>query len=224
MATYLYNSWNFLGTFILKCHFFSSLSFQLFKLNQINFSLWTMIFLFNTIPISWLHEINFIKTIFDFVWYRFAKKSLPVFLSLVFVHISFTMNLSNVCIQFVFFLSIYYSFLAVSLFRPLYVSLFISIYLSIYLSHFLSFSVYSDLRGSLNKFPDIFFVWALLLIVHTWNSSLLPSNLLQLQCTCCTIPTTSARPHWSPLVSACQWPSSQPLSSPHMSHNNSLWA
>ena len=45
-----------------------------------------------------------------------------------------------------------------------------------------------------------FFVWALLLIVHTWNSIPLRSNLLQLQCTCCTTPTTSGRPHRSPLV------------------------
>ena len=69
-----------------------------------------------------------------------------------------------------------------------------------------------------------FLVWALLLIVHTRNSSPLRSNLLQLQCTCCTVPTTSSRPHRSPLVSACQWPSSQPLSSPQLSHNDSLWA
>ena len=67
-----------------------------------------------------------------------------------------------------------------------------------------------------------FFVWALLLIVHTWNSRLLRSNLLRLQCIWCTVPTTSARPHRSPLVWACQWPSSQPLSS-QLSHNN-LWA
>ena len=69
-----------------------------------------------------------------------------------------------------------------------------------------------------------FFVWALLLIVHTWNSSPLQSNLLRLQCTCCTIPTTSGRSHRSPLVWACQWPSLQPLSSPQLSHNDSLWA
>ena len=50
---------------------------------------------------------------------------------------------------------------------------------------------------------QIFFIWALLLIVHTWNSSPLQSNLLQLQCTC-TVPTTSGRPHRSPLVWACQ--------------------
>ena len=67
-----------------------------------------------------------------------------------------------------------------------------------------------------------FFAWALLLIVHTWSSSPLPSNLLRLQCTCCSVPTTSGRPHGSPLVWACQWPSSQPFSSPQLSHNDSL--
>ena len=45
-----------------------------------------------------------------------------------------------------------------------------------------------------------------------------------MQCTCCTIPTTSRRPHGSPLVWACHWPLSQPLSSPQLSHNDSLWA
>ena len=83
--------------------------------------------------------------------------------------------------------------------------------------------IYIYIWGSLNKFQT-FFLWALLLIVHTWNSSPLRSNLLRLQWTCCTIPTTSARPHGSPLVSVCQWPSSQPLSSPQLSHNDSLWA
>ena len=68
-----------------------------------------------------------------------------------------------------------------------------------------------------------FFVWALLLIVHTWNSSPLQNNL-RLQYPCRTVPTTSGRPHGSPLVWACQWPSSQPLSSTQLSHNNSLWA
>ena len=77
------------------------------------------------------------------------------------------------------------------------------------------------IRGSLNKFPD-FFVWALLLIVHTRNSSPLRSNPLR-QCTSCTVPTTSGWPHGSPLVWACQWPSSQPISSPQFSHNDSLW-
>ena len=69
-----------------------------------------------------------------------------------------------------------------------------------------------------------FFVWALLLIVHTWSSSPLRRNLPRLQCSCCTVPTTSGRPLGSPLVWACQWPSSQPLSSPQLSHNDSLWA
>ena len=75
--------------------------------------------------------------------------------------------------------------------------------------------IYINTWGSLSKFAD-FFVWALLWIVHTRNSSPLRSNLLQLQCTCCTIPATSGRPHGSPFVWACQWPSSQPLSSPQL--------
>ena len=61
------------------------------------------------------------------------------------------------------------------------------------------------------------------MIEHTWNSSPLRSDLLRLQCTCCTIPTTSGRLHGIPLVWACQWPSSQPLSSLQLSHNDSLW-
>ena len=65
--------------------------------------------------------------------------------------------------------------------------------------------------GSLNKFPD-FFVWVLLLIVQTWDSSHLQSNLLRLQYTCCTVTTTSGRLHGSP------------LSSPQFSHSDSLWA
>ena len=69
-----------------------------------------------------------------------------------------------------------------------------------------------------------FFVWALLLIVHTWNSGRLRRNLLRLQCTWCTVTRTSGRPHGSHLVWACQWPSSRPLSSSQLSHNESLWA
>ena len=69
-----------------------------------------------------------------------------------------------------------------------------------------------------------FFVWTFLLIVHTWNSTPFWSNLLRLQCTYCTVPITSRRPHRSPLVWACQWPSSQSLYSPQLSHNDSLWA
>ena len=84
------------------------------------------------------------------------------------------------------------------------------IYIYIYKVHMISFQT--------------FFVWALLLIVHTWNSSPLQVYLLQLQCTSCTVPTTSGRPHGSPLVWACQWPSSQFLSSPQLFHNDSLWA
>ena len=80
----------------------------------------------------------------------------------------------------------------------------------------------SYIRGAYDKFPDIF-VWALLLIVHTWNSSPLQSNLLWLQCTCCTVLTTSGRPHRSSPVWACQWPSLQPLSS-QLFHNDCLWA
>ena len=86
-----------------------------------------------------------------------------------------------------------------------------------------NFSISGPIRGSLNKFPD-FFVWALLLIVHAWNSSPLRTNLFRLQCTYCTVPTTSGRPHGSPLVWVCQWSLSQPLSSSQLSHNDSLWA
>ena len=72
-------------------------------------------------------------------------------------------------------------------------------------------------RGSLNMFPNFF-------RMGTFIDSPLRSNLLRLQCTCCTVPTTSGRPHWSSLVWACQSPPSQPLSSPQLSHNDSLWA
>ena len=70
----------------------------------------------------------------------------------------------------------------------------------------------------------LFFRMSTLLRVPTWNSSPLRRNLLRLQCTCCTVPTTSGRPHGSPLVWACQWSSLQPLSSPRLSHNDSLSA
>ena len=68
-----------------------------------------------------------------------------------------------------------------------------------------------------------FFVCALLLILLTWNSSPLRSNLQQLQCICWTFPKTSERPYGSPLEWACQWLSSHPLSSSQLSHNDSLW-
>ena len=82
--------------------------------------------------------------------------------------------------------------------------------------------IYIYIRGAYDNFPD-FFIWELLLIVHTWNSSPLRSTPLRLQCTC-TAPTTSGRPHGSPLVWVCQRPSSQPLSSTQLYHNDSLWA
>ena len=69
-----------------------------------------------------------------------------------------------------------------------------------------------------------FLVWALLWILLTWSSNSLRSNVRQLQCTSCTVPTTSGRPQGSPLVWMCKWPSSQTLSSPQLSHNDSLWA
>ena len=78
--------------------------------------------------------------------------------------------------------------------------------------------IYLIYEGHTISFQTFFFVWALLLIVQAWNSSPLRSNLLRMQCTCCTVPTTSGRPHGSPLVWACQWSSSQPLSSPQFSH------
>ena len=72
--------------------------------------------------------------------------------------------------------------------------------------------------GSLNKFPDFYCMGTFI------NSAPLRSNLLRLQCTLCTVPTTSGTPHGCPLVWACQWPSSQPLSSPQLSHNDNFWA
>ena len=79
------------------------------------------------------------------------------------------------------------------------------------------------LRGSLNKFPDFFRMDTFIDSTHI-NSSPLRNNLLRLQCTCCTVPTTSGTPQGSPLVWVCQGTSSQPLSSPQLSHNDSLWA
>ena len=102
--------------------------------------------------------------------------------------------------------------LSISILSSLSLSLSLSIYIYIYI-----YEVHTIIFQT-------FFVWRLLLIVHTWNFSPLRSNLHRLQCTSCTVPTTSGRPHGSPLVWACQWPSSQPLSSPQLSHNDSLWA
>ena len=90
--------------------------------------------------------------------------------------------------------------------------------------HFVCVPVlYDHIRGSLNKFPDFFRMGTFM--ENTHMKLLSPrSNLLWLQCTCCSVPTNSGRSHGSPLVWACQWPSSQPLSSPQLSHNDSLWA
>ena len=41
-----------------------------------------------------------------------------------------------------------------------------------------------------------FFVWALLLIVHTWNTSPLRRSLLRLQCTCCTVSNNFSKDPW----------------------------
>ena len=45
------------------------------------------------------------------------------------------------------------------------------------------------LRGSLNNFPDFFRM-----------VTFIDSTHMKLQCTYCTVPTTSGRPHGSPLV------------------------
>ena len=92
----------------------------------------------------------------------------------------------------------------------IYVCVCVCIYIYIYEDHKLSFQT--------------FLVWALLLMVHIWNSSPLWSNLFRLKWTCCTVTTTSGTPHGSLLMWAYQWPSSQPLSSPQFSHNDSFWA
>ena len=89
---------------------------------------------------------------------------------------------------------------------------------------FKDFSIHTpkQIRGSLNKFPDFFRMGTFTDSTHTRNSSPLRSMLLRLQCTC-TVPITSGWPNGSPHVWACQWPSSQPLSSPQLSYNDSLW-
>ena len=57
---------------------------------------------------------------------------------------------------------------------------------------------------------------------HAWNSSPLRRDLVRLQCTVFTVPITSGRAHGSPLVWTCEWPLSQPLSAPLLSHNDNL--
>ena len=75
------------------------------------------------------------------------------------------------------------------------------------------------LRCAYDKFPDFFRKDTFIDSTHRK-----PRNLPQLQCTCSTVPTTPGKPHGSPLVWECQSPSSQPLSSPQLFHNDSLWA
>ena len=108
--------------------------------------------------------------------------------------------------------SVFYSPSQLENFMCEYVWMYVSIYIYIYIYIY---------EGPSRSFQS-FFVWALLLIVHTWNFSPLRSNPFWIQCTCCTVPITSGRPHGSPLVWVCQWPSSQPLSFPQLSHNDRL--
>ena len=95
-------------------------------------------------------------------------------------------------------------------YKSVYIQMYIYIYIYIYEFHAISFQT--------------FFVWALLLIVHTWNSSPLRNNLIRLLCTFCTVQTTSGSLYGNPLAWACQCPLSQPFSSPQLSHNDCLWA
>ena len=83
---------------------------------------------------------------------------------------------------------------------------------------------YIYVRGSSNQFPDFFRMRTFIDRKHLKLSSPLRSNLLRVQCTSCTVSTTSGKPQGSSLVWACQWPWSQPLSSHQLSHNDSLWA
>ena len=76
----------------------------------------------------------------------------------------------------------------------------------------------------IKKGSRFLFVWALLLIVHTWKNSPLWGNLLRLQYTCFTVPTTSRRPPWKSSCVSVPMTSSQLLLSPQLSHNDSLWA
>ena len=156
------------------------------------------------------------------------------------VWIQVTVSISNdeniyITGTFIYMYVCLHTFLRVHIFVCMYVFLHLCIYVCILVSMYawlrLCICVYdysihfvsTYTRVSLNKFPDVF-AWALLLIVHAWNSSPLRSNLLRMQCTCCTVPITSVTPYESPLVWACQWPSSRPLLSPQLTHKDSLWA
>ena len=60
-----------------------------------------------------------------------------------------------------------------------------------------TFLWYLEIQGSLNKFLDFFRMGT---FIDSTHMKPLRSNLLRLQCTCCTVPTTSGRPNGSPLV------------------------
>ena len=97
------------------------------------------------------------------------------------------------------------------LYMYIYVHTFVYIYIYIYAYIYMHIYIYIHVRGSLNKFPDFFPM-----------GTLIPFEVISSGCK--TLPTTSGRHHGSPPVWACQWPSSQPLSSTQLSHNDSLWA
>ena len=110
------------------------------------------------------------------------------------------------------------------LFMYIYLSLFRYMCLSIHTHTHTHTYIYIYIYEVHTTSFQTFFVWALLFILHTWNSSSLQNNLLRLQSTRFILPINSGRPHGSPLVWAYQWPLSQPLSSPQLSQNDSLWA
>ena len=69
-----------------------------------------------------------------------------------------------------------------------------------------------------------FFVWALLLIVYTWNSSPIRSNLLLAAMHLLYRSNNFWEAPWKSSYVSVSMTSSQPLSSPQLSHNDSLWA
>ena len=69
----------------------------------------------------------------------------------------------------------------------------------IYIHVYTYIYIYTYICIETRSTPDFFFVWALLLIVHTRNSSPIRRNLLRLQCTFCTVTTNSGRLHGCPL-------------------------
>ena len=78
------------------------------------------------------------------------------------------------------------------------------------------------IQGSLNKFPDFFHMGTF--IDSTHMKTVVPFEVISFGCNALVVPFQQllARPNESPLVWVCQWPSSQPLSCPQLSHQNSL--